>query len=351
LNTDGTLDTSFGSNGVQLTAVSTGSANNDTGLALAISPQDNSVVIAGDSKPPQTSGQANPQGDSFIAKYESAQPKVLNSPDFNGDGNRDLIWRNKSTGVAVAGFLNGTTQVGSQSFTDTLNDPNWQIVGTGDFDNDGKDDLLWRSSLTGTNVVWYMGGNGTTKIGQQTIKYLSGADATLGGSIWKVRGVADLNKDGFDDIIWRSSLTGTNVVWYLGGSDGTTLTDLKTVGPEFLGSWDLQAVNDFDRDGAADFFWRNTDTGAHAIWYLGGASGNNLVADQALTAETNLSWQVVGSGDFTKDGDADLLWRNTSTGATRVWELQGTSFRTNEPISPTATSTYPSLGSNDWSLI
>jgi hypothetical protein len=41
-----------------------------------------------------------------------------------------------------------------------VTDTNWQIVGTGDFNNDGKVDILWRNKSTGRNVVWLM--NGTT---------------------------------------------------------------------------------------------------------------------------------------------------------------------------------------------
>jgi hypothetical protein len=39
-------------------------------------------------------------------------------------------------------------------------DTNWEIMGTGDFNSDGKTDILWRNKSTGQNVVWFM--NGTT---------------------------------------------------------------------------------------------------------------------------------------------------------------------------------------------
>ena len=35
---------------------------------------------------------------------------------------------------------------------------NWKIVGTGDFNSDGKPDILWRNTSTGQNGVWYMDG-------------------------------------------------------------------------------------------------------------------------------------------------------------------------------------------------
>jgi len=35
---------------------------------------------------------------------------------------------------------------------------NWQIVQTGDFNADGKSDLLWRDTNTGTVAVWLLNG-------------------------------------------------------------------------------------------------------------------------------------------------------------------------------------------------
>jgi FG-GAP repeat len=37
---------------------------------------------------------------------------------------------------------------------------NWAVYGTGDFNGDGKGDLLWRDSVTGAVSIWFMdGGN------------------------------------------------------------------------------------------------------------------------------------------------------------------------------------------------
>jgi hypothetical protein len=37
-------------------------------------------------------------------------------------------------------------------------DQTWTIVGTGDFNGDGKTDILWRNTSSGQNAVWYMDG-------------------------------------------------------------------------------------------------------------------------------------------------------------------------------------------------
>jgi len=36
------------------------------------------------------------------------------------------------------------------------------IVGIGDFDADGRDDLMWRNSATGQNVIWRSANSATT---------------------------------------------------------------------------------------------------------------------------------------------------------------------------------------------
>ena len=41
-----------------------------------------------------------------------------------------------------------------------MTDVNWQIVGTGDYDGDGRSDILWRHAVSGANYVFLM--NGTT---------------------------------------------------------------------------------------------------------------------------------------------------------------------------------------------
>jgi len=35
---------------------------------------------------------------------------------------------------------------------------NWQVVGVGDFNGNGEDDILWRHALSGENSIWFMNG-------------------------------------------------------------------------------------------------------------------------------------------------------------------------------------------------
>jgi len=78
-------------------------------------------------------------------------------------------------------------------------------------------------------------------------------------------------------------------------------------------------VADFDGDGNADTLWRNTSTGNTVIWLM---EGKRRLAAQSIGAPP-LVWQIVGIGEFNGDNKADILWHNTTTGAAVVWQMDG----------------------------
>jgi hypothetical protein len=80
--------------------------------------------------------------------------------DFNADGRPDILWRNKATGMLGVWMMNGTTMTQSLYLTPSTVDTNWEIAGVGDFNADGRPDILWRNKATGMLGVWMM--NGTT---------------------------------------------------------------------------------------------------------------------------------------------------------------------------------------------
>jgi len=55
--------------------------------------------------------------------------------------------------------MDGTTLQGG-ALVNTVADLNWVVEGTGDYNGDGKSDVLWRHRVSGNNQVWMM--NGTT---------------------------------------------------------------------------------------------------------------------------------------------------------------------------------------------
>ena len=88
--------------------------------------------------------------------FTSLNWTVTHVGDFNGDGKDDLVWRS-GTGQTAVWLMNG---LASSSSATIFTSVPWAVTHVGDFDGDGKDDLAWRNNSTGQTAVWLMNGHG-----------------------------------------------------------------------------------------------------------------------------------------------------------------------------------------------
>jgi hypothetical protein len=89
-------------------------------------------------------------GHPILAYFSNGSLRVAHQPgygDFDADGRADLVWRRNLTGENIVWMMNGIELV-SAPFTKPpiLADPRWRIVGTNDFNGDARTDLLWSGS-------------------------------------------------------------------------------------------------------------------------------------------------------------------------------------------------------------
>jgi FG-GAP-like repeat len=223
--------------------------------------------------------------------------------DFDGDGKSDIVWLS-SGNTPTVWLMNGTTV---KSATALASPPSsWRIVATGDFYGNGDSDILWQNSNAQPSI-WEM--NGSTIV--------SAVGLFTPSPQWKIVGAGDFYNNGHSDILWINTITNTPAIWEMNGTSIVSAQPLYTPTSE----WKIVGTGDFNGDGYADILWVDTVTNTPAIWEMNGTS---IVSAVALPAPPP-SWRLAGTGDFNGDGKSDLMWQN-SNGDVSIWEMNGTTI-------------------------
>ena len=249
--------------------------------------------------------------------------KLHTMGDFSGEGMPDLLWHNETTGEV--GTWIGTGPEGLNVDHDTrlswnVKGSDWQAKTTADFNNDGAPDVLWHNPTTGDVAVWIMGGPGNLQVQRGvTLNW------NVKGTTWLLKGAADFNADGNVDILWHNPTSGDVAVWFMSGTDNAIVDHTATLTWNVKGTdWKLKGVADFNRDGFTDLLWHNQGSGQVGIWIMSGADGTVVDHDAMLTWNVKgTDWHLKGVGDFNRDGHVDLIWHNPGTGQVGTWTMNG----------------------------
>jgi hypothetical protein len=155
--------------------------------------------------------------------------------------------------------------------------PGWSVVGAADFNADGRPDLVWQNDVTRQVLVWYMGGTAGTAIDSWSF-VAPGADG------WRVVALGDFDGDGKPDLVWQHDTSRAVLIWYMDGAKSASMKAWAFVSQAGTPGWKVVGAADFDHDGKPDLVFQNDATMEADIYYMSGAQGTTAKRFAAISA-------------------------------------------------------------------
>jgi len=242
----------------------------------------------------------------FMATWSAgANWQNLQVGDFNGDGIDDIAGR-ASSGAWYAGLGRADgSGLTTKYMTAWSRLVSWGDIRVGDFNGDGTDDIAGRLE---SNGQWWAA---ITAADGSAVNHDMGTWSTA--LSWNDVAVGDFNGDGIDDIVGRTSNSGA---WYAAlGSSGTPGFANRFLGawnPTI--TWHEVTVADVDGDGRSDIIGRLGLPGnpANGQWWVGRMQSDRPADQPGFTNQlwgrwSQIDWQQTSFGDFDGDGRLDVI--------------------------------------------
>ena len=200
---------------------------------------------------------------SFLNNPDNIQWNVKVGNMTGNAGKNSIVWHAAELG-AVGVWTDGTNNWVSISGGF---DKNWTMLGTGDFNGDGKDEILFRN---GTNFY-------TTDINSNF--------SSLGGfgDGWDVRAIGDFSGDGKDDLVLFHKDTGSVVKL----ENGQT-SSYASLGQLDANDWFIVGAGDYNGDGKDDLLVRQYSSGMLGYYANGDFSKWN-----EMGRGVDMNWAVI----------------------------------------------------------
>jgi hypothetical protein len=259
--------------------------------------------------------------------------------DFTGDGHHDVVQR--GTGSHPATLHRGSRD--RRFATMTLPSPGQRIPLAGDFDGNGRDEIIWYAPGPDPDELWSWNGSGFDRSPLRVNGHFRPQVGDLDGDgrddvIWYAPGpaqdyiwygtatrgrfesvpvtvnghyrvaVADLDGDGRDDVVWHAPGPAHDYIWY-GLGRGRFQSVHVRVNGDFI-----PLAGDFDGDRRHDIYWYAPGPASDFIWY----GSPNRGGFHSILLDVFGHYQPV-TGDFDRDCRSDILWAAGSVTGSPIW--------------------------------
>ncbi|HEX9227447.1 MAG TPA: FG-GAP-like repeat-containing protein, partial [Arthrobacter sp.] len=311
--------------GIYETILGAGDANGDRTADIVASQADGSVYFyAGTAMRDNGYGSARKIGDFGWDAFDA----VITTTDFNGDGKADLIARMPNGSLWFypgngSGSYGSATKIGNFGW-DAFN----SLTGVGDFDGNGKSDLLARRP---DGTLWLYSGTGVVN---STSSGLLPAKK-IGDFGWEVFtaiiGPGDLTGDGRGDILARGS---DGSLWVYPGTGRVTSTSsgygqrVKIGDFGWEGFDQIFGAGDYNADGKNDVIGRKPDG---SLWFYPGDGAGRLATSRKVGAGWGVYDRVLGAWNLNSDRFPDIVARRPDGS---LWAFSGTGMQSNEGYLP-----------------
>jgi hypothetical protein len=212
--------------------------------------------------------------------------------DFDNDGKLDLVIARYTSNVVSVLFGNGDGSFGREQMYPVGNFP--YFIATGDFNNDGRPDFVVVNNESDTlSVLLNTGGH----------SFVAAPDHQLNGLRSAVVSVADLNRDGIQDLVvpvFSGSGNPAELQVLFGKGNGTFQLRNSYPLPNYCIGLD---VGDFNGDGRLDVITANF-YGKDISLFEGTGRGRLRLSGTYNARETT---RAVVAADFNRDGKLDFV--------------------------------------------
>ncbi len=262
-------------------------------------------------------------------EYEGAIPNCCFAAkgNFNRDKHADLVFRNTTSNRHVLWMMDGVTRTLGTFVVPDPPSADWRAVLSDDFESaaapgtgpDGVTDLVFQNQVTRAIEFWLM--DGANRVGSP--RPLTGAAALV--LPWELAASGDFDKDGKPDLVWRNTSTQKLLVWLMNGTQKAGEL-VPTPDQAADSNWSVVAALDYNHDGHRDLLWYNSTTGKIVLWFL---DANLVRIVGQFTNPPNAgdsNWKVVAGGDYSASTQSycctpDVVWRNDTSGKLVVWHM------------------------------